>query len=58
MMDESAPAPEPLPGDVISRSTLKTIGGIALFVVALLAGVFIVWAWLADFAIPLRRVVS
>ena len=46
-------AHEPVAGDVVSRSTVKTIGGLILAVLMLLASLFLIWAWFTGFALPL-----
>jgi len=52
-MVEATPEFDPVTGDVIPRSTAKTIGGIILALIMFLASVLIAVAYFAGFALPL-----
>jgi hypothetical protein len=52
-MGQATPECEPVPGEVIARSTVKTIAGIFFAAIMLLACVLIAAAYFTGFALPL-----
>ncbi len=47
-MNEPNTSPEPVTGDVVGRSLVKTLGSVLFMILVFVFGLFLIWAWWTD----------